>query len=162
KLPQAGLTQGFDGTVGWLQFPGGVSEVSADAVSEFRRSILLTGAVGIVNAAQAGALELQFLGEEEEEGKQTRAVLWRGPSGPVRLYVDVGSHFLVAARFISGSSQGPAETLQIWDDYRAVEGVQFPFHTVTYQNGVRHSEIYVLQVRINQPMEPSLFAKPAN
>jgi zinc protease len=165
RLPQATLTQGFDGTVGWLLFPGGpggrsVSEVPPDAVSEFRRSVLLTGGVGIVNAAQAGKLELQYLGEEEVEGKQTRAVLWRGPSGPVRLYVDVGSHFLVAARFISGSPQGPAETLQMWDDYRGVEGVQFPFHTVTYQNGVRHSEIFVQQVRINQPMEPSLFVKP--
>ncbi|HKM89772.1 MAG TPA: pitrilysin family protein [Candidatus Acidoferrales bacterium] len=162
KLPEASVTQGFDGTVGWLQFPGGVSEVSPDAVSEFRRSILLTGAVGIVNAAQAGTLEVQFLGEEEVEGKQTRAALWRGPSGPVRLYVDIGSHFLVAARFLSGSPHGPAETLQTWDDYRDVEGVQFPFHTVTYQNGVRHSEIFVQQVRLNQPMDASLFAKPGS
>ncbi len=68
----------------------------------------------------------------------------------------------VAARFFSASQQGPAETLQVWDDYRAVDGVQFPFHTVTYQNGVRHSEIFVQQVRFNQPMEAPLFAKPAN
>jgi len=167
KLPEAGVTQGFDGTVGWLQFPAppgtpGVSEVAPDAVREFRRSILLTGAVGIVNAAQAGTLEVQYLGEEEVEGKQTRAALWRGPSGPVRLYVDVGSHFLVAARFFSGSPHGPSETLQTWDDYRDVGGVQFPFHTVTYQNGVRHSEIFVQQVRINQPMDASLFAKPGS
>ncbi len=80
----------------------------------------------------------------------------------MRLYVDVGSHFLVAARFISGSQQGPAETLQTWDDYRDVGGVQFPFHTVTYQNGVRHSEIFVQQVRVNQPMDPSLFVKPGS
>ena len=162
KLPDANVTQGFDGTVGWFQAPGSVAEVPPDAVSEFRRSILLTGGVGIVNAAQAGALEVQFLGEEEVEGKQTMAALWRGPSGPVRLYVDVGSHFLVAARFTSLSPQGPSETLQMWDDYRAVEGVQFPFHTVTYQNGVRHSEIFVQQVHFNQPMDPATFAKPAN
>jgi len=161
KLPEATLTQGFDGSVGWLALPGHISEVAPDALNELRRSILLTGAVGVVNAAQAGTLEVQFLGEEEVEGKKTMAALWRSPSGPVRLHVDAGSHFLVAARFISGSPQGPAETLQVWDDYRDVEGVQFPFHTVTYQNGVRHSEIFVQQVRLNQPMDGATFAKPA-
>jgi hypothetical protein len=162
KLPNADLTQGFDGAVGWLQYPGGVSEVAPDALSEFRRSILLTGGIGILNAASGGAIEVQYLGEEEVQGKKTIAALWRGPSGAVRLLFDADTHLLYAARFISASRQGAAETLQVWDDYRPVDGIQFPFHTVTYQDGVRHSEIFVQQVRFNQPMDASLFAKPAS
>ncbi|HUK54585.1 MAG TPA: insulinase family protein [Candidatus Binatia bacterium] len=162
KLPNADITQGFDGRVGWLQFPGGVSEASSDAVSEFRRSILLTGGLGLVSAAQSGVLEVQYLGEEELEGKKTLAALWKGPSGPVRLYLDPASRLLVAARFVSSGQRGAPETLQVWDDYRPVETVQFPFHSVTYQNGVRHSEIFVQEVRFNQPMDPALFSKPAS
>jgi len=162
KLPQAGLTQGFDGAVGWLQYPGGVSEIPPDGITEFRRSILLTGCVGILNAAQAGTIELQYLGEDEVEGKKALAALWRGPSGAVRLYVDASSHLLFAARFLSASQQGQAETLQVWDDYRPVEGVQFPFHTVTFQDGVRHSEVFVQQVHVNQAMDSGLFSKPTN
>ena len=162
KLPVASLTQGFDGAVGWLQYPGGISEVPPDAVSEFRRSILLTGGIGIINAARTGTIEVQLLGEEDVQGKKTIAALWRGPSGAVRLHLDAETHLLYAARFFSAGPQGTAETLQVWDDYRAVDGVQFPFHTVTYQDGARHSEIFVQQVRFNQTMDAALFTKPAN
>ena len=162
KLPVASLTQGFDGAVGWLQYPGGVSEVPPDALSEFRRSILLTGGIGIINAGRTGAIEVQWLGEEEMQGKKTIAVLWRGPSGAVRLLLDAETHLLYAARFYSAGPRGSAGTLQVWDDYREVDGVQFPFHTITYQDGARHSEIFVQQVHFNQPMEPSLFAKPGS
>lgn len=160
KLPEASVTQGFDGAVGWLQYPGGVSEVEPGGVSEFRRSILLTGGIGILNAAQSGAIELQYLGEEMVDGKKTLAALWKGPSGAVRLDVDADSGLLYAARFISASPQGRAKTLQVWDDYRPVEGVQFPFHTVTYQDGVKHSEIFVQQVRLNETEDAALFTKP--
>jgi len=162
KLPNAELAQGFDGAVGWLQYPGGVSEVAPDALSEFRRSILLTGGIGILSEASGGTVEVQYLGEEQVQGKKTIAALWRGPSGAVRLLLDPDTHLLYAARFISGGPQGAAETLQVWDDYRAVDGVQFPFHSVTYQDGVRHSEIFVQQVRFNQPMDAALFAKPGS
>jgi zinc protease len=160
RLPQASVTQGFDGSIGWLQYPGGVSEVSPDGIAEFRRSILLTGGIGILSAAQAGAVDAQFLGGEQIDGKKTLAALWKGPSGTVRLEVDAATHLLIGARFLSTSQQGPAETLQVWDDYRDVNGVQFPFHTVTYQGGVRHSEIFVQQVHVNQAMDASLFGKP--
>ena len=162
KLPNANLTQGFDGAVGWLQYPGGVSEVPPDARNEFRRSILLTGGIGIINAARTGAIEVQYLGEQEVQGKKTIAALWRGPSGAVRLHLDAETHLLFAAQFFSASAQGTSETLQVWDDYRLVDGVQFPYHTVTYQDGDRHSEIFVQQVRFNQPMDAALFTKPGN
>ena len=162
KLPNGDLVQGFDGSTGWLEYPGGVTEVPPDARSEFRRSILLTGGIGILNAARTGAIEVQSLGEEQVQGKKTIAALWRGPSGAVRLLVDANTHLLYAARFFSASQQGTAETLQVWDDYRLVDGVQFPYHTVTYQGGERHSEIFVKQVRFNQPMDAALFTKPGN
>jgi zinc protease len=162
KLPVGSLTQGFDGAVGWLRYPGGVSEVPPDAASELRRSILLTGGIGIINDAVGGNIDVQYIGEEEVRGKKTIAALWRGPSGAVRLFVDAETHLLYAARFFSAGPQGTAETLQVWDDYRPVDGIQFPFHTVTYQDGVRHSEIFVQQVHFNQPMDASVFAKPGS
>ena len=162
KLPQASITQGFDGSTGWLQYPGGVSEVAPDGISEFRRSILLTGGIGILNAAQSGALDLQFVGEEEVEGKKTVAALWKSPSGAVRLEIDAATHLLYAARFLSAGQQGPTETLQVWDDYREVDGIQFPYHTVTYQDGIKHSEIFVQQVHLNPAMDSSLFGKPGS
>jgi zinc protease len=156
------VTQGFDGATGWVQFPGGLQEVPPNGITEFRRSILLSGGVGIAAAVQSGQIQAQYLGEEEVAGKKTLATLWDGPSGPVRLYVDSSSHFLVAARFISSTPQGTADTLQVWDDFRLVEGVQYPFHNVVYQNGVVYSETFVQDVRLNQPLDLSLFVKPGN
>lgn len=161
KLPVASITQGFDGSTGWVQVPGDVSEVSPDAVSEFRRSILLTGGIGILNAVRGGTVDVQYVGEEEVQGKKAIAALWRGPSGAVRLLMDAETHLLYAARFLSAGQRGEASTLQVWDDYRVVDGVQFPFHSVTFQDGVRHSEIFVQQVKFNQPMDAALFTKPA-
>jgi len=160
KLPVASMTQGFDGSTGWLQYPGGVSEVSPVAAEEFRRSILLTGGIGILNAAGDGTIDVQYVGEEEVQGKKTITALWRGPSGAVRLHLDAETHLLYAARFFSAGQQGAANTLQVWDDYHLVDGVQFPFHSVTFQDGVRHSEIFVQQVHFNEPMDTALFAKP--
>ena len=158
----AELVQGFDGASGWFKYPGGISDVPPDTVSELRRSILLTGGIGILNAARAGFIEMQYLGEETLQGKKTIALLWRGPSGAVRIYVDAQSHLILAAHFLSATDQDTTDTLQVWDDYRNVDGVQFPFHTVTYQDGVRHSETFVKEVHFNQPMEASLFTKPTN
>ena len=161
KLPVASLTQGFDGSAGWLHYPGGISEVSPDAANEFRRSILLTGGIGLLNGVGDGTIDVQYVGEEEVQGKKAIAALWRGPSGAVRLFLDADTHLLYAARFLSAGQRGAADTLQVWDDYRLVDGIQFPFHSVTFQDGVRHSEIFVQQVKFNQPMDATLFTKPS-
>jgi zinc protease len=156
------FSQGFDGTTAWAQFPNGVTELPLATANEFRRSILLSGAIGIAAGAQNGAFELQYLGEEEVEGKKALAALWRGPSGAVRLYVDSATHLLIAARFLSTTPQGNLDTLQLWDDFRPVEGVQYPFHAVIYENGVKTTETFTQQVHFNQPLDVSLFVKPSN
>ena len=49
---------------------------------------------------------------------------------------------------------------QEFDDYREVDGIQWPFRTRTSTNGVLQSEIKVEKVEFNVKMDDALFRVP--
>jgi hypothetical protein len=50
--------------------------------------------------------------------------------------------------------------VEVWSDYREVDGVKFPCHNVSYRNGQKFAESAVQEVKINTNLTPSLFVKP--
>jgi hypothetical protein len=108
----------------------------------------------------AGKITGQAIGETDIDGKKTLGVAVQAPFGNVKLFFDPATHLLAAARFQSMGQQGPVESEQHWSDYRAVEGRQFAFATVTYRDGKRFMESNVAEVKVNPPADPSLFVKP--
>ncbi|MGH9774147.1 MAG: M16 family metallopeptidase [Candidatus Acidiferrales bacterium] len=161
KLPFGSVRQGFDGKAGWLAAPQGIMDAPPQLIGEFQRSIVLTGGLGLYQQALAGKIEAQYLGEEQIDGKAASAVLWKAESGPVKLYFDPSTHLLVAAHFTSPTMQGgTAETDQHWSDFRAVNGVQFPFHSVIFRDGEKYSDTTIKDMKPNSKPDPSIFAKP--
>ncbi|MGH9732671.1 MAG: hypothetical protein ACRD4A_13320, partial [Candidatus Acidiferrales bacterium] len=85
------------------------------------------------------------------------AVNWLASFGVIKLYFDSATHLLIAAKYKSGTE----ESDQRWSDFRAVDGRQFPYQSVTYRSGAKFTDATVQDVHINPALDPSLFAKPA-
>ena len=161
-LPGVKVQQVFDGEHGWIISPQGAIDLPADYNGEFRRGIALTGGFGLYREALDGKnLDLQFIDDEDFDGKPASAVKWTGPSGPVKLYFDPATHLLVGAHFRSVTPQGQIEVDQHWSDFHTVGGLQYPYHNLIYHDGDKFSETSVQDVKINIALDPALFTKPA-
>jgi zinc protease len=162
KTPTSSLVQAYDGKTAWMQTaaPAGAVDLPTALNAEVQRGIDLEGGFGVFRQALAGKLEAQLLGEEEVEGKKLLAAVWSSTAGPTKLYFDPATHHLVGARYRQVTVQGAVQTLQWWDDFRPVDGVQFPFRWLNYRDGQKFSETTVQEIKLNTKPDPALFSKP--
>ena len=142
QIVGAGFTiqTGFDGKTVWQASPQGTNEFPASMNTESQRGIDLLGGWGVYRYALEGKLDAGFAGEKDFQGKKALAVEWQANAGKVTLFFDPSSRLLVGAAFRARTPQGEIDTVNIWSDHRAVEGVQFPFHWLTLRNGAKFSE----------------------
>jgi hypothetical protein len=161
ELPVGTITQGFDGKAAWVLAPQGLMDLPDDFNPELARGIALTGGWGLYQSALDGKVTAQFLADEDFDGKKSNLVLWSGPSGPIRLYFDAATHLLIGAHFRSITPQGDVETDQHWSDFRAVEGLQYPYHNQVDHDGKKFTETTVSDVKINTNPDPAIFGRPA-
>src|SRR5271156_4806306 len=161
ELPVGTIVQGFDGKAGWILAPQGLLDLPEDFIPEFSRGIALTGGWGLYQQALDGKITAQYLDDEDYDGKKTNVVQWSGPSGPIRLNFDAATHLLVGAHFRAITPQGDVETDQHWSDFRAVEGLEYPYHNQVDHDGKKFTETTVSDVKINTNPDPGIFARPA-
>jgi zinc protease len=154
------LIVGFDGKTGWTSSPQGAQEIPAAQFGEFIRRLLFTGGLGLYQAAQAGTVQVQAIGQRDFQGVKTDAVAVVSGSVHAVIYLDPATHLAVGARYPQDTPQGAVETIEIWGDYREVEGVKFPCRGVTLRNGQKFSEYTVQEIKINTNPDPAMFVKP--
>lgn len=157
------ITQTSDGKSAWIAVGAGAEPHDVtQLIGEFQRGVaLFGGGWGLYQQVLAGKIEASSSGEQEIDGTKTLIVAVRASFGKVTLFFDAATHLLAAARFQSTGPQGPVETEQRWSDYRTIEGRQFAFSNVTYRGGAKFLESTVSDLKINPPVDDSLFAKPA-
>jgi len=160
-LTGGALIVGFDGKIGWTSSAQGAQEIPAAQFGEFTRRLLLTGAFGLYQAAEAGTVQAQAIGQRDFQGLQTDAVAVTAGNVHAVVYLDPATHLPVGARYPQDTPQGSVETIEIWSDYREVDGAKFPCHGLTLRNGQKFSEYTVQEIKLNTAPNPSLFAKPA-
>ncbi|MBI3404800.1 MAG: hypothetical protein HY046_05025 [Acidobacteria bacterium] len=106
-------------------------------------------------------MDASFAGEKDFQGKKTLAVDWQHVAGKATLFFDPASHLLVGAAYKSRTPQGgETDTVNIWSEHKAVDGVQFPFHWVTMRDGAKFSEQSVKEVKLNVAVDAKQFSKP--
>ena len=160
SLPMTTIKTGFDGKSSWIQSPQGAMDLPPSMNAENLRTIALTGGWGLFQQALEGKSEVKFVGEEEVEGQKLLAAEWTSPSGPVKLYFDPAKRMLVGARFKQTGLQGQAEVLDLWSDFKAVEGIQFPYTHTTYRDGTKSGSVTASSVQLNTKPDPTVFSKP--
>jgi hypothetical protein len=154
------VIQTCDDKSAWIVV-GSRARDATPTIGEFERGIaLFGGGWGLYREVLAGQIEGRATGQSEIDGKKANGVAVHGPFGDVALFFDPTTHLLVAARFETATPQGKREAEQRWSGYRPVGGRQFAFSTATFRGGEKLFESKVSAVKINPPVQDSLFAKP--
>ena len=155
------LMVGYDGKSGWTSSPQGAQDIPPAQFGEFIRRVLLTGAIGLYQAAQTGTVQVQALGSRDFQGTKTDAVALVSGSVHAVVYFDQATHLAAGARYPQDTPQGSVETIEMWSDYREVDGAKFPCHGITLRNGQKFSEYTVQEIKFNTNPDAALFVKPA-
>jgi hypothetical protein len=160
SLPMGTFLQGFDGKAAWVSSPQGTFDLPGDLSGEYVRGIDLAGGIGLFKKVFAGKAEAEFGGEREFVGQKTLLVEWNGPTGKVKLYFDATTKLLVGVTYRAKTMQGEFEEERRLSDFREVDGVKFPFRWVSYRDGGLYSDLTVKELKLNEKIEASTFAKP--
>jgi zinc protease len=155
------LNVGYDGKSGWTSAGKNSQDIPASEFGEFIRRILLTGGIGLYQAVQAATIQVQALGPRDFQGTKTDAVALVSGSVHAVIYFDQTTHLAAGARYQQETPQGAVETIEMWSDYREVDGAKFPCHGITLRNGQKFSEYTVQEIKFNTNPDAALFVKPA-
>ncbi len=153
--PMGEMTQGFDGEKVWAKTPGGVQEAPAAQVTAakeeaFRETIFLL--------QSADKLTVQSLGSSQMGGKAVEGLLVSDPARKleVKVFVDPQTSFISGMKYTGAGG----EIEEALGEYKAVSGVQMPYHVVVSANGTKRAEVKLDEYTLNPPVAANAFAKP--
>jgi len=118
--------------------------------------------VSLLLAAKAGTLAVRLLPDvKDAEGQISHALeLSATDLNPIVLYVDPQSS-LIRKRVYAADAPGRPLVEEAFFDYRDVDGIQFAFRA-TQKVGPVSVERRVTDVKINAPIDPAVFKRPAS
>jgi predicted Zn-dependent peptidase/outer membrane lipoprotein-sorting protein len=154
------VVQGFDGTETWLKDPRGVQR-GPEAMARDARDGLRRDVMALLLAAKSGTVTPRALPDvRDAAGHVSHALeLSAKDLNPVVLSIDPASGLVTKQSFIAGPTGALIE--EEFSDYRAVDGVQFAFHAQRAAGGLK-VERNVREIKVNPPIDPSLFRRPAS
>jgi zinc protease len=156
--PMGEMVQGYDGKVSWMKMGKDVREMPAAQADEglFRDTFWL------LQNLENGALTVQALGPAEMDGKAVEGVAVSDPARKlmVKLYMDSKTGLLVKKVYTAAFMGPPAETEEIYSDYREVEGLKIPFKEVVNQGGKKRAEQTTTEMKINPGLAEEAYKKP--
>jgi hypothetical protein len=160
KLPDATVVQVYDGSRAWVRDPGGVHDVPERALRDLKLG-LRRDTIAALLAAYDGALRVRLLPDiKDSRGAIHRALEVSGADlDPMVLYIDPKTFLISRQTYVTG---GPGNPLieELFSDYRVVEGVQIAFTASVRRGEQTLLERKIADLRINDPLDPSLFRRP--
>jgi len=161
-LPDATVVQVFDGKSAWVKDPSGVHDVPAEALRDVQGS-LRRDTIALLLAAHEGRVRVRLLADaKDDSGARLRALEMSSPDlEPVVLYVDANTKLVMRQTYVA-SGLGSAVIEERFSKYQAVDGVQIAYSASVRRGGVTVLDRQVQQIRINAPVDPALFRRPAS
>jgi zinc protease len=159
-LPSGRLVQVYAGGDAWVRGPNGLAEASPAERERFRAGAK-RDIISLLLRAERGEVAARAL-PEVRDGAQRLQVLELAPgtSDAVTLFLDPATALVVKQRYTSNGPAGPAESEEVFSDYRVVDGIQVAFRAVVRQAGATVVEREVTRFAINIPLDDALFRKP--
>jgi hypothetical protein len=161
KLPRDSQVQVYDGQHAWVRDSRGLHDIPEYGV----RGIELTlrrDVISALLAAHDGVLRARLLPDvKDQTGSLHHALELSGADlDPFVLFVDPATHLIAKQTYIV---DGPGRPLieEISSDYRLVDGVQVAFGATVRQGGRQMVDRHVTEFKINAPLDPALFRRPA-
>jgi zinc protease len=152
------LVSGFDGKTAWTSDPRGSRDAPPEMTAEAKNN-LTRDVIRLLVAASDNALRLRLLQDvRSQQGTTERVLEVTGLDGnPVVLSIDGETHRVTKESFAAGG-RGQALVEERFSDYRSVDGVQMPF-AAERRVGPLSIRRRVIDIRINPPIDPSLFTR---
>ncbi|HVX67331.1 MAG TPA: hypothetical protein VHA11_12045, partial [Bryobacteraceae bacterium] len=161
QTPMGEMTMGFDGQNGWMRMGDNMRDLPEAQKAEAQSSLFRASLSLLQNFDRPGHT-VQALGTEELDGKKYDVVAVSEPARnlQVKVYLDPETHLIAAKQFVAALMGPPAETEEIYSDYRDTSGIKVPFKTVTRQGGKTRSELTAKEFTINPGIADKAYQKP--
>ena len=105
---------------------------------------------------------MRVKGKERVQNRDVYVIEARpADGGPELLCFDTRSGLMVRREFDAVGESGTTQLQFDFDDYRAVEGVKFPFVTEMPKPEIVQFTLTLTEVKLNAPVEDKVFEKPA-
>jgi zinc protease len=162
ELPEGSVVQVFDGQRAWIKDPKGVHDVPDRAIQDLVGG-LKRDTVAALLAALDGKVRARLLPDAKDDaGRRYRALELSGNGlEPMMLYVDPDTGLVAKQTYVAGGLGG-ALIEESFSDYKPVDGVQVAFSAAVRRGGVTMIQRKVRELRINSPLNASLFARPSS
>jgi hypothetical protein len=149
------ILQVIDRDRGWAVAPGGVIEMTPAALENARKQVAIIGPLKVPEAeAPRKTTTLETIG-----GRTFAVVESQGSRHLERLYFDMQTGLLYKRAGDTHTPLGDYPTETVYEDYRDIDGVKFPFRTIT-RNPANSTSYSFSEIRFNQPIDPSRFERP--
>jgi len=161
KLPEGDIVQTFDGTRAWVKDRMGIHEIPERMIRDLKGTFKRDTVTALL-AAHDGTLRARLLPDvKDSRGLRRRAVELSGSDlEPVVLNIDAETYLVSSQSYVAGG-QGAPLVEEEFSDYKPVDGLQIAFAASVSQYGRKVLERRVTSIRINAPLNPSLFQRPS-
>ncbi len=153
--------QVLTGETGWSKTGETVTDLSNAEKREMKRG-LFRDTINLFKRFADKALSMQYLGNEVVKKDTLFILTINNNSGEFfKLYVNSKTYFIVKKSYHGGGPEMAilATLEEIYSDYREVDGLKIPFHTVVKANGKKFIESSVVEVKFNLDLGEGFFVK---
>jgi hypothetical protein len=154
-MPTGMVTQVYADGRYWIAEPGGVKEIPPEGRGPIQSNVQ-RDIVRVLLKAATGTLVVREV--DTDEASLGAIEISGGGMTPLTLLINRVNGLIEKARYVA-EPDGRSE--EAYSDYRSVNGIQVPFHTVVRRAGLTPLERDMKTVRFNVPLPAGLFTKPS-
>lgn len=157
ELEQGTRVQVLNGRDSWKQINQNVSPLSSLEKKEMQRG-LYRDAIILFSRFDSTDLEIKHFADETLGGVKYYVLEVKNQTGDFfKLYIDAQTNLIYKKTYQGAAEAGLATLEEIYSDYKEVEGVQIPHHTIVRANGRQFIEAVVLEVKFNSDLGGEFF-----
>lgn len=157
ELEQGTRVQVLNGRDSWKQINRDVSPLSSLEKKEMQRG-LFRDAIILFSRFDSTDLEIKHFADETLGGVKYYVLQVKNQTGDFfKLYIDALTNLIYKKTYQGAAEAGLATLEEVYSDYKKVEGIQIPYHTIVRANGRQFIEAVVLEVRINSDLGGEFF-----
>ena len=153
--------QVLNGETGWSKTGETVTDISNAEMREMKRG-LFRDAINLFKRFGNTTLSVQYLGNEVVKKDTLFILTINNNFGEFfKLYVNSKTYFIDKKSYHGGGPEMAilATLEEIYSDYREVDGIKIPFHTVVKANGKKFIESSVVEVEFNLELGVEFFVR---
>ena len=153
--------QVLNGETGWSKTGETVADISNAEIREMKRG-LFRDTINLFKRFADKALSMQYLGNEVVKKDTLFILTINNNSGEFfKLYVNSRTYFIDKKSYHGGGPEMAilATLEEIYSDYREVDGLKIPFHTIVKANGKKFIESSVVEAEFNLELGEEFFLK---